>query len=312
MTIRRALVTGGAGFIGSHIAERLVQAGIETFVLDDLSLGRRENVPAGAELRVADVRDPEALALAMRGADVVFHEAARVSIRSSFDRFADDAAVNVMGTVNVLRVMAAEKVRRLVYASSMAVYGPHPMPQTEEGPLEPLSPYGVGKLASEKYALLMAGHAGLECVVLRYFNTYGPRQTFTPYVGVITIFVNRLLRGEAPVIFGDGRQVRDYIHVADIAEANLRAMTWPGTSGVFNIGTGIGTSVNEVARLLGLKMGSSLAPVHVPPVPGEPADSVAGTVRAERELGFRARLRLEDRIGDVIASIRRQEPGGRV
>jgi UDP-glucose 4-epimerase len=212
--------------------------------------------------------------------------------------------VNVMGTVNVLRIMAEEKVRRLVYASSMAVYGDNPLPLDEDGPLEPISPYGVGKLASEKYALLLARHAGLECVVLRYFNTYGPRQTWTPYVGVITIFLNRLLGGEAPVVFGDGEQVRDYIYVGDVAEANLRAMAWPGRSGVFNVGTGIGTSVNQLARLLADRLGSPQEPLHAPSAAGEPADSVAGTGKAERELGFRARGRLDERIDEVIAHVR--------
>jgi UDP-glucose 4-epimerase len=304
VTVRRALVTGGAGFIGSHLVERLLAVGIEPAVIDDLSMGRRENVPAEAELHEADVRDADALRRAMRGADVVFHEAAKVSIRNSFDGFAGDASVNVMGTINVLRIMAEEKVRRLIYASSMAVYGRNSLPLDEDGRLEPISPYGVGKLASEKYALLMAGHAGLECVVLRYFNTYGPRQTWTPYVGVITIFLNRFLGGEAPMVFGDGEQVRDYIHVGDVVEANLRAMEWPAPCGVFNVGTGTGTSVNGLARLLAARLGSRLLPVHVPSMPGEPADSVAGTEKAERILGFKARARLEDRIDEVVAYIR--------
>jgi len=307
---RRALVTGGAGFIGSHIARRLIDEGMEVTVIDDLSMGRRRNVPKGARLIIADILDFKALKRAMKGAEVVFHNAAKVSIRNSFDNLYDDANVNVMGTINVLRSMRDLKAKKIIYASSMAVYGRNPLPVREDGLLEPVSPYGAGKLASEKYCLLMSEFSGFDCVALRYFNTYGPRQTFTPYVGVITIFTNRLLQGKTPVVFGSGEQKRDFIHVDDIVEANILSMRRNIRQAVVNVGTGKGTTVNEIARLLIGKIDPGVKVKHAAPVPGEPADSVAYTGKAEKIIGFRAKLRLQDRISDVIEWIRHEGIAG--
>lgn len=184
MAYRRALVTGGAGFIGSHVVERLLQAEVQVVVLDDLSVGKPGNVPPEAKLVVGDVRDAKAVAAAMSGIDVVFHLAAKVSIRASVAGFYEDAETNLMGTLNVLRCCASAGIRKLIYASSMAVYADaqQPDPLTEAYPTVPLSPYGVAKMASERYAMLMAAQCGFQTVALRYFNTYGPRQAFTPYV----------------------------------------------------------------------------------------------------------------------------------
>lgn len=299
---KRALVTGGAGFIGSHLVERLLREGLQVIVLDDLSVGLRENVPPGVQLVVGDVRDANTVDRALAGVDVVFHLAARVSIRASVDRFYEDAQTNVMGTLSLLRGCAAHKVRRFVYASSMGVYAdaPTPDPIPETHPAEPVSPYGVGKLAGEKYLLCLASVLNVEPVILRYFNTYGPRQSYTPYVGVITIFIKRLLAGEPPVIFGDGKQSRDFVHVGDIADATLLAAQKDVAGEVFNVGTGIATSVNRVAEMLSGKLNPAICPAHAPEHPGELRFSVPDISKARRLLGYDPRGRLEERIDEVI------------
>lgn len=300
---KRALVTGGAGFIGSHLARALLARGIEVVVLDDLSMGKAENVPAGARLVRGDVRSAEDVAAALAGVDVVFHEAARVSIRASIKEFYADADCNFMGTLNLLRCLAGSEVRRLMFASSMAVYAdsPTPSPIDENYLCEPLSPYGVAKLAAEKYCLQLSRELGIDCQVLRYFNTYGPGQTFTPYVGVITIFIRRLLAGQAPMIYGDGEQRRDFVHVDDVVAANLLAMDGPSGSAVYNVGTGRATSVNDIAALLCARLAPGLVPEHVAPHAGELRYSIADIGRLERALGYAPRAVMAEAMDAIIA-----------
>jgi len=298
---KRALVTGGAGFIGSHITDRLLERGIETVVLDDLSVGKEDNIPRGAEFIKGDICDPGIVQKALKGVEVVFHEAARVSIRDSFRGFVDDAKTNVMGTVTLLKGLEGSEVKRFVYASSMAAYGDaRYLPIDETHPLEPTSPYGVSKVASEKYIHNFCEHLGIRSVALRYFNTYGPKQTVSPYVGVITIFIQKLVKGEDLPIFGDGNQIRDFIHVEDVAEANILAMGYDGPVKVFNVGTGVGTTVNRIAEILKEEMKSSAGNKYLPPQPGEPSSSVADVSLAKKELGFTARWTLEEKLPEVI------------
>ena len=301
MEFKRALVTGGAGFIGSHIVGKLLHRGIETVVLDDLSVGKKENIPTNAEFIEGNVCDPEIVREILKGVDVVFHEAARVSIRDSFRAFVEDARANVMGTVNVLKCMEGSGVKKFIYASSMAAYGDAKYLPIDEGhPLEPTSPYGVSKLASEKYIHCFCQYAGINPVILRYFNTYGPRQTPSPYVGVITIFIQKLLNEEDLPIFGDGNQVRDFIYVGDIAEVNLLAMNYSGPRQIFNVGTGVGITVNSIARILQEKMERSCQIHYLPLQPGEPSSSVANITLAKKELGFVPRWTLEKKLPEVI------------
>jgi UDP-glucose 4-epimerase len=303
MDYRRVLVTGGAGFIGSHLVERLLQEGLQVVVLDNLSVGKRENVPEGAEFVLGDVRDPTVVSAAIAGVDAVFHLAAKVSIRASVAGFYEDAETNLMGTLNVLRACASAGIKKFIYASSMAVYAdsakPVPLPETH--PTVPISPYGVAKLASERYAMLVAAQSGFQAVALRYFNTYGPRQTFTPYVGVITIFIQRLLRGEPPLIFGDGEQCRDFVYVGDVVEATYRALVCPVDGEVCNIGSGVGTSVNQIAALLCARLGPGIEPQHVPAHPGELRNSIADISKAKQLLGYEPRARLSEKIDEIIA-----------
>ena len=303
MKYRRALVTGGAGFIGSHLARALLARGLEVTILDDLSMGRLENVPAGARFLQGDVRSREDVAAALEGVDIVFHEAARVSIRASLPDFYADADTNFMGTLTVLEGCASHRIHKLVFASSMAVYADsaEPVPVSEDYAKVPAAPYGIAKLAAESYCLQLARAVGFDCVVLRYFNTYGPGQTYTPYVGVITIFIRKLLAREQPIIFGDGEQRRDFIHVSDIVAANLAAMDGEVGAGIFNVGTGRSTSVNEIARLLFAKIAPDIAPGFAPAQPTELRNCIADIGRIETTLDFRPQQELSVRIDEIIA-----------
>jgi len=301
-----ALVTGGAGFIGSHLADRLLVQGDTVRVLDDLSTGQRDNVPAGATFVEGDILDPAACEAACANVDTVYHLAARVTIRHSVETFLDDATTNLMGTLRVLQAAARAGVRRFVLASSMGVYSDSPTgePVPESHPTEPLSPYGISKLAAEKYVLMMGPSLGLEPVVLRFFNTYGSRQGYTPYVGVATIFVTRILRGEPCTIFGDGEQRRDFVHVSDVARAcALAGLSSEAPGRILNVGTGRGTSVKELAAAIGDHLGAgefSQAPVDRT----ELRHSVANIDRAREILGYEPRETLEEKLPELVADIR--------
>jgi len=299
-----ALVTGGAGFIGSHLTRALLARGQRVTVLDNFSVGRREAVPYDARIIDGDVRDAAAVARALRNVDVVFHLAAQVTIRGSFDRFYDDLDTNVMGTAQLLRALNPAVVRRVVFASSMAVYAdaPSPAPIDERHPTTPQSPYGVGKLAAESVARQVLAGRGVPLTAVRYFNTFGPGQTYTPYVGVITIFLTRLLRGEAPVIFGDGEQQRDFVHVDDIVAGTIAGAT--GEPGTYNLGSGRGTSLNQLATLLCGALGVAPSPRHEAAQPGELRFSVADISAARRRLGYEPTRTLTADLSGVIADIR--------
>ncbi len=306
MNRERILVTGGAGFIGSHLTEALRARGREVVVYDNLSLGRRENVPTGVRLIEADVRDRERLQMALEGVDTVFHLAARVSIRDSIQNFAEDADVNLLGTLRLLQACAKCPPSKLILASSMAVYAdsPRPDPVRESHTTEPLSPYGIAKLTAEKYCLHICPQIGVSPIVLRFFNTYGTRQSDTPYVGVISIFTRRLLRGQPPIIFGTGQQSRDFVHVSDIVAANLLALESPVTGRIMNVGTGRAVSVNQIAALLCDRIAPGTQPEWAPAQPGELQNCVADVSAARELLGFRPLSKLEDRIDEVIAYLR--------
>jgi UDP-glucose 4-epimerase len=275
-------------------------------VLDNLSVGRREVVPGGARFVHGDIRDERAVADALAGVDCVFHLAAQVTIRGSFDRFVEDLDTNVMGTARVLRALDPAAVRWFVLASSMAVYAdaPMPVPIPESHPTAPLSPYGIGKLAAEGVARQILEPRGIPVTAVRYFNTFGPGQTYTPYVGVITIFVTRLLRGEAPIVFGDGEQQRDFVHVSDIVAGTMAA---PGrVPGTYNLGTGRGTSLNRLAASLIQRIAPDCRVAHAPPPAGELRYSIADIAAAKRELDYAPRRSLEADLDEVIADIRQR------
>ena len=301
MEFKKAVVTGGAGFIGSHIAQVLLEKNIETTVVDNLYMGNVDYVPKGARFIKMDIMDVNQLEDIFKGVDVVFHEAAHVTIRNSINNFYEDAYINIMGTINVIRAVIKSRVKKLIYASSMGVYGqPQELPIKEVHRLEPISPYGISKLSGEKYCLQMATFHDFTAVSLRYFNTFGTRQTLTPYVGVITIFINRLLKGQRPIIFGDGEQIRDFVSVSDVALANILAMERVKNGQIINIGSGKGTTVNEVAHLLIERMAPTLSAEYAPPQAGETGSSVADINRAFQYIGYKPKYSLEDKTNEII------------
>ena len=303
---RRVCVTGGAGFIGVRLVSALLARGCDVTVLDDLSIGRRERVPAGARLVVGDIRDAGAVRKALAGCDAVAHLAARVAIRSSFEHAVDDASINVVGTASVLRhAIDAGSVKRFVLASSMAVYADSsaPRPIGEDHATDPASPYGVSKLAAERLVRLMCAQAGIGHVVLRLFNTYGPGQSLSPYVGVVTIFVNDLLEGRAVTIYGNGEQCRDFVHVDDVAGAFALALASDRPQGTYNIGTGRATSVNEIHRRVAAALGRESVPRCMAAVPGELRYCVAGIEAAGRDLGYTPEHTLDDDLAAVVREV---------
>jgi UDP-glucose 4-epimerase len=292
----RVLVTGGAGFIGSHIAEAYLAAGWEVVVLDDLSRGHQRNIPSGARFVKADVRTPEARkVLADGGFTVLNHHAAQIDVRVSVDEPALDAGINVVGLVNLLDGAGAGGVKRVVFASSGGVvYGdPDVVPTPETAPKAPISPYGVSKLAGEYYMRALAALRGFEAVAMRYANVFGPRQDPKSEAGVVSIFVSRLLERRPLTVFGDGRQTRDYVFVRDVARANVLASTAAVPAGAtiddtaFNIATARQTNVLELAELVGQAM--SLKPVIelAPARPGELFRSSLDIGKAGKVLGWK-------------------------
>jgi len=297
---KRALVTGGAGFIGGHLAHALVAEGLDVTVIDNLLMGKPENVPPEARLVQGDARDLDLMKRLASEADIVFHEAAVVAIRTSMEGFRNDADTNIMGTLCTLEACKGSPVRKFVFASSMAVYGDCVSPMTEDYTLAPIAPYGISKLAGEKYVQNICNTFGIDGVVLRYFNAYGIRQTFTPYVGVITIFIKRLLAGEPPVIFGTGEQTRDYVSVKDIVQANLLAMKHDVSGEVFNVASGVSRSVNEIADMLIAELAPGTKPLYESAQPGEVMRSIPDITKIKTRLGYVPTGKLEEDIRELI------------
>jgi UDP-glucose 4-epimerase len=298
-----AIVTGGAGFIGSHVVDALVARGDDVLVFDDLSHGRRENVNHAAELVVADVRAREAVDAAFGNVrpEACFHLAAQADVRVSVSRPDHDCEVNVIGTIRVLEAARATGTRVVLASTGGAIYGECEEPAGEEAPRRPLAPYGTSKLAAEEYVATYNRLYGSEHVSLRYGNVYGPRQDPHGEAGVVAIFFGRLAAGERPHVYGDGTQERDYVYVADVAEATLAALAGP--AGVFNVGTGVPTSVLQLLDACVRVSGVETEPVFDPPRPGELQRSVLDPGLASEILGFRAPTDLAGGLAATWASV---------
>jgi len=300
----RALVTGGAGFIGSHVVERFLSAGYEVAILDNLSSGKRENVPAAAELHELDIRSPEAAALVREGGfDVIAHLAAQIDVRRSVEDPLFDADVNIRGTINLVEaVRASAHSTRIVFASTGgALYGDCAEPPTVEPfAKDPEAPYGIAKLAVEYYLAYYARVHGIDTVAVRFGNVYGPRQDLHGEAGVVAIFCNRIVSGRSLTIYGDGAQTRDYVYVGDVADGIFRAATTPlpapgrVDARAFNIGTAVETSVIDVARLLMQAAGSEVPIEFAPKRAGEIQRSCLNVDKVHRELGWRPQVSIAE------------------
>lgn len=295
------LVTGGAGFIGSHIVDALLEQDHQVRVLDNLATGKKENldhVQGRIEFFEGDIRDRQTCATACAGVDYILHQAALGSVPRSLADPLTSHDVNVTGTLNMLHAAHEAGVKRFVYASSSSVYGDHPvLPKVEENIGEPLSPYAATKAADEMYARIFGRCYGLETVGLRYFNVFGPRQDpFSAYAAVIPLFVKALLHDEAPTINGDGEQTRDFTYVANAVEANLRACTasTAAVGKVFNVACGARASLNQLYAILQRLLERDITPVYGPPRAGDVRDSLANIDKAKRLLGYSGAIQLEE------------------
>lgn len=311
----RVLVTGGAGFIGSHVAEAYLRDGWEVVVLDDLSRGQEANVPEGARFMRADIRSPEARRTVATGRfDVVNHHAAQIDVRVSVDRPAFDSDINVVGFVNLLEGAGEGGVRRVIFASSGGVvYGdPEIIPTPETAPKLPISPYGVSKLAGEYYMRALAVLRGFEGVAMRYANVFGPRQDPKSEAGVVSIFVSRLLAKQPLIVFGDGRQTRDYVFVRDVARANVLASRVPASTAAdfdapaFNIATSVQRSVLELAASVGEVMGQKPTLEFAPPRAGELFRSALDIHKAKDVLGWTPQYVFEEGLRDLVSWFKKE------
>lgn len=298
----KILVTGGAGFIGSHVSDALLAEGHDVHVLDNLSTGVRANLPPAATFHDLDIRDQAVGALFERERyEVLVHHAAQMDVRRSVQDPAYDADVNVQGFLNLMEAGRKSGLRKVLFASTGgAIYGePEYTPQDEAHPLQPLSPYGITKRTSELYLFFYRHVYGIESIALRYSNVYGPRQNPHGEAGVVAIFAGRMLDGDQPVINGDGRQTRDYVYVGDVVRANVAALACPDST-VINVGTGTETDVNTLFRILKGLTGSSVEETHVPGKAGEQQRSVLDNGRARRLLGWAPSVTIEEGLAKTV------------
>jgi UDP-glucose 4-epimerase len=306
----KVLVTGGAGFIGSHVTDVFLDAGHEVWALDDLSSGRRENLRPEVKLVVADIRSADAARLVETGRfEVMCHLAAQMDVRRSVADPRFDADVNAGGFLNLLEAARKSGVRKVVFSSTGgAIYGEQDVyPAPESHPTRPVSPYGVSKASGELYLGYYRAQYGLQSVALRYANVYGPRQNPHGEAGVVAIFSERLIRGETCTINGDGKQTRDFVYGPDVARANLLAAT-RDVQGPINIGTGIETDVNRLYALLAKAAGSDRPATHAPAKPGEQMRSSVDPARAAEVLGWRPTVALEEGLQRTVGWFRERAP----
>ena len=302
----KVLVTGGAGFIGSHLVDRLVQEGHEVIIVDNLVTGKRRNIKRAARFYKQDIQSWR-LERVFRNErpNVVMHLAAQMDVRKSVEDPMFDAQVNILGTLNVLQQAVKHGVRKVVFSSSGgAIYGEQEMyPAPESHVTKPLSPYGLSKLCGEQYLSYYQRSSGLQVVSLRYANVYGPRQDPEGEAGVVAIFIQKMLNNEQAVINGNGRQTRDFVFVEDVVEANLAVMG-PETQGTYNVGTGAETSINDLFRILVQHTGSTCKEVHGPAKKGEQARSVIDNTRLRHELSWEPKGELSEGLKKTVEYFR--------
>ncbi|MTJ55111.1 SDR family NAD(P)-dependent oxidoreductase [Anabaena sp. UHCC 0253] len=306
MAQKTVLVTGGCGFIGSHIVEALVKKGYKVRILDNLSTGKLENIatlhPQDIEVIIGDVADLSTVDAAMQGCKYVFHEAAIASVPKSINDPIGSSKVNYGATLNVLETARKHSIHRVIFAGSAAAYGDEPtLPKIESIPANPITPYGVDKLASELLGHFYARTLGVEFVCLRYFNVFGLRQDpSSPYSGVISIFCDRIRQGLAPIIYGDGLQSRDFVHVSDVVAANLLVMEHPNATGkTFNVGRGVATSLLDIVHILNDLTDQNLHPIYKESRPGDIRHSLANNA-ALRTLGWLPNISIREGLAELL------------
>ncbi len=300
----KALVTGGAGFIGSNLCSLLLSEGHDVTVIDSLLSGHAKNLKPLPAVRFieGDVRDAEAVARAMDGAELVFHLAASVGNKRSIDDPRTDADINVMGTVTVMEAARNAGVRRVVVSSSAGTFGElKTLPIAEDHPVDPDTPYGASKLFQEKFSLSYSKLYDMGVVCLRYFNVFGLNQRFDAYGNVIPIFAYRMLRGETLTIFGDGEQTRDFVHVSDVARANYQSAMASGVSGAFNLGSGTSLTINDLITVMQRVSGINAQVVHGDPRPGDVRHSMADISAASSAIGFKPSVDFESGLREYMA-----------
>ena len=304
----KVLVTGGAGFIGSHVVDRLLQEGHDVVVVDNLVTGKRSNVPKAAQFYKIDIENPK-LERVFRNErpSIVMHLAAQMNVRRSVDDPMFDAQVNVLGTLNVLEQASRHGARKVIFSSSGgAIYGEQQtFPAAEVHVTQPLSPYGISKLCGEHYLSYYSRLSGIQAVSLRYANVYGPRQDPEGEAEVVSIFIQKMLHREQAVVNGNGRQTRDFVFVEDVVEANLMALG-PEVQGIYNVGTGVETSVNDLFHLLVELTKSELKEVHGPAKKGEQARSVLDSTKIRTEMGWEPKFDLREGLRETVEFFREQ------
>ncbi|MEO2117619.1 MAG: SDR family oxidoreductase [Methanocaldococcus sp.] len=293
------LVTGGAGFIGSHIVDKLIENNYDVIILDNLTTGNKNNINPNAEFINADIRDRNLdEKINFRDVEVVIHQAAQINVRNSVENPMYDANINILGTINILEFMRKYDINKIVFASSVGIYGePNYLPVDENHPINPLSPYGLSKYVGEEYIKLYNRLYGIEYAILRYSNVYGERQDPRGEAGVISIFIDKMLKNQNPIIFGDGNQTRDFVYVGDVAKANLMALNWKNE--VVNIGTGKETSVNELFEIIRHEINFKGEAIYDKPREGEVYRIYLDIKKAE-SLGWEPEVDLKDGIKKVV------------
>jgi UDP-glucose 4-epimerase len=302
----KILVTGGAGFIGSHLVDALIKRGHKVVVIDNLSTGKRENINKKAKFYKIDICSPKIGEIFKKEKpEIVFHFAAQINVRKSIENPLKDAKTNILGSLNVLENCKKYKIKKIIFASSAGVYGEAKiLPTPEDHPVNPDSPYRIAKLTIENYLKFYKENFGLKFISLRFSNVYGPRQDPRGEAGVVAIFINKLLKGERPTIFGNGNQTRDFIFVEDAVSACLKAMEYKGKKEIFNIGTGIETSINELYKIISKLLKTKLKPKYAPGKPGDLKRSCLDISLAKRELEWKPKYNLEKGLQKTIQNLK--------
>lgn len=300
----KTLVTGGAGFIGSHLVDALIKRGHKVVVIDNLSTGKKENVNKKAKFYKIDILSPKIFQIFKKEKpEIVYHFAAQINVRKSVENPIFDAKVNILGSLNILEASKKFGVKKIIFASTGgAIYGEaKKIPTPENYPPNPISPYGIAKLAVENYLKFYKENFGLNFVSLRFGNVYGPKQDPRGEAGVVAIFIDKLLKGKRPTIFGSGSQTRDFIFIEDVISACLKALNYRGKEEVFNVGTGIETSINQLYKLISKILKKDIEPIYAPPKPGDLKRSCLDIKKAKKELKWKPKYSLEEGLLKVIS-----------